>query len=44
MKKIVEILKSLYAENKLTREQLQERVAKGTISQIEMNEIIGKID
>lgn len=40
MRKIVESLKRLYEQGRLTKEQLAARVEKGTISLDEYNEII----
>lgn len=42
MRKIVESLKRLYDQGRITQEQLADRVEKGTITIEEYNEIIGK--
>lgn len=41
MRKIVESLKRLYEQGRLTQEQLADRVEKGTITIEEYNEIVG---
>lgn len=42
MRKIVESLKRLYDQGRITQEQLAARVEKGTITIEEYNEIIGE--
>lgn len=42
MRKIVESLKRLYEDGKLNRNQIAERLAKGTITGEEYNLIIGE--
>lgn len=42
MRKIVESLKRLYDQGRITQEQLADRVEKGTITIEEYNEIIGE--
>jgi uncharacterized XkdX family phage protein len=42
MKALVESLKRLYEKGRLTDEQLNERVAKGTITEEEYKKITGK--
>lgn len=42
MRRIAEVLKRLYKSGQITREQLAERVEKGTITLDEYNEIIGE--
>lgn len=42
MRKIVESLKRLYEQGRLTQEQLADRVEKGTITLNEYNYIIGE--
>lgn len=44
MRKIVESLKRLYETGRITREQLSERVEKGTITLAEYNSITGLDD
>ncbi len=41
MRKIVESLKRLYEQGRLNKEQLVDRVAKGTITIDEYNDIVG---
>lgn len=41
MRTIAQSLKRLYDSGRLTLEQLEDRVEKGTITQEELNEIIG---
>lgn len=41
MRKIVEVLKRLYESGQLSREQLAERVEKGTITLDEYHDIVG---
>lgn len=42
MRKIVESLKRLYKQGRITGEQLTERVEKGTITLAEYHEIVGE--
>ena len=42
MRALLNILKRLYEAGKLTKEQLKERVEKGTINETEYEEIIGE--
>jgi len=42
MRQIAESIKRLYDTGKLTAEQVAERVTKGTLTQAEYEEIIGK--
>ena len=42
MRALVNSLKRLYEAGKLTKEQLKERVEKGTINETEYEEIIGE--
>lgn len=42
MRKIVEVISRLYKEGKLTKQQLADRVAKGTITEEEYRQIVGE--
>ena len=44
MRKVIESLKRLYEAGRITREQLSERVEKGTITLAEYNSITGLDD